>query len=316
MNIAKVQLNRLKRLIQAHDFSEAQDLLQNLKTQTPSDPALLGFEIEIQMARGDLKQAMDLAKKATHLHAESPHLLLICGKAAYRNRDYKQAQTWLESSFALYPNWQNQYWLGRTLTQLGQFDLALDYLTSVLVKAPFAAIDLAWLYQRMKKPEKALAVLESFLNQQPDDERALKMKLALESQLASPEELEQEVEALAAWGEKVPVEWLISRMENLVSARDRKAVLELLDQHQEALSKEATQLGWIFYHGDLLDLALDQFLKQDHPRLTYHPLLGAMERCARACDRVDQLVAWYKLFLKTFPNIHGRIKNLTKTSGK
>ena len=144
-------------------LQDAEDILIRLKQEDPLGQETRGFELELCLNSNRLAEASALARQLCRLFPESARIFFLAGKVAYRLKDYKEAQSCFRESHRLFPNWRTQWWLGKTLTQAGQFEEAESLLLSVRERNDSVLLDLAWLYERRNDLPGAFKAYEDFL---------------------------------------------------------------------------------------------------------------------------------------------------------
>src|SRR5438045_2832390 len=196
-------------------LQDAEDILSRLKLEDPLSPETRGFELELYLNSNRLPEAHALARQLCRLFPQSARILFVAGKVAYRLKDYAEAETHFRESHRIYPSWRTQYWLGKALTQSGQFEEAESLLLSAREQTANALLDLAWLYERRNDPAAALKAYDEFLSIDPSHTFATEQRLRLKARMIEPESLIEELGALAQLGEEVPVALLPEYVEKL-----------------------------------------------------------------------------------------------------
>jgi tetratricopeptide (TPR) repeat protein len=173
------------------------------------------------------------AEQLCRLFPGSARIIFLAGKLAYRLKHYDKAEAHFRESLRLYPHWQNRLWLGKTLTQIGNFKEAESLLLSVLDGNRHALLDLACLRERRNDLNATLKAHEDYLKENPDDSYAAEQQIRLKARKLSPEDLISEVSALAAMDEAIPAllipEYIQKLFDTGQSPKAREKVSERMD---------------------------------------------------------------------------------------
>lgn len=294
-------------------LGDAEDLLSRLKEVDPLSAGTRGMQLELLVRKGRLAEAAKLAPQLVKQFPDSAGVQHWSGRAAYKQKKYDEAERLLRESLRLADHWITQWWLGKTLTQIGRFGEAERTLTPLAEGHPVCRKDLAWLYERMEEPQRALDEIDRFLEQQPGDAFASEQRTRLLSRLVDDEELLAEVEALRDLGEQVPEQmaprYLGALLESGQGAQARKLVGEMLPGLDPRL---AVRLGWQAYKALEYDLAYDLWLVGLPFNLDNLKLLNSLGKAARVCCREELLAEALEQYAPQQPKLYGRIKKLKR----
>jgi len=303
----------MRRALSEGRLDDAEEILSRLKHEDPLSQETRGFELELCLNGNRIKEANTLARQLCRLFPESARIFFLAGKVAYRLKDYGQAQARFRESHRLHPNWGTQYWLGKTLTQSGQFEEAESLLLSVRERTVNALLDLGWLYERRNDLHAALKMYEEFLAVQPDHSFAIDQRLRIKARMLEPESLIEELHTLAELGENIPPALLPEYVQKLFeSGQTLQAREEVIAKIRGTDPKTGSQLGWVCYHARAYDLACTLFLAHLPTNLTYYKYLNALEAAAAKCDRIPQVLEAYQSYAAQLPSLHGRLKSLAR----
>jgi hypothetical protein len=124
-----------------------------------------------------------------------------------------------------------------------------------------------------------------------------------------------EVESLLAFGEPVPPVLVASYLEALLRAARgedaRRFVRERLDPAQVP-SPQLVSAAWVCYRLHALDVALELFLAALPHELGNAKLQNTLEKAARECRRVGEVIAAYERHAERQPSLYGRVKRLKR----
>jgi len=303
----------LVRLLTTGDLDEAGQALARLKETEPLARRTRGLELEYLVRANRTSEARELAAQLCEQFPDSARIRHWAGRAAYRARDYAAAAEAFRESARLAEHWRNRLWLGKALTQLGRLDEAEAELHRVRGASPLVERDLAWLHERRGEPEQALSHLEAYLEQRPDDTMAATQRSRLRGRSLSDAELIEEVESLEALGEPVPEALVPTYVQRLLAhARGREARGFIAANRGEWSSATVKAVAWVCYQARVWDLALDGFQQVLDEELTNVKFLAALEKAARQCRRVDELIEAYAARAPECQRLYGRIKRLER----
>lgn len=290
---------------------QAQALLDRLKSEDPLSVETRGLELEFLVFLGRLDEAQRLATQLCRVFPDSGRIQFLSGKTAYRQRRYEDALHHFEESHRIVPHWRSRYWMGKTLTQLGAFDRALDCLEQVRAKNPYVENDLAWLFERMGQVEKAIKALERHLKVVPDDRGASARLVKLKGTLLEPQSLIEEVDELQEMGEEIPEHLLPLFVENLIRCGQIERARQTVRANTRRLpSNVGLNVAWVCYRLQIFDLAFDLFLSQLETRARDFKMLNALEQTARKIDRLGALKEAYFEAGERHKNLLGRAKRI------
>ena len=132
--------------------------------------------------------------------------------------------------------------------------------------------------------------------------------------MLEPDALIGEVDTLAELGEEIGEALLPEYVERLFATGQSLRAREEITKRMGSLqTKLAVRLAWICYHARAYDLACALFLANLHgPTLSDYKYLAALEAAARRCNRLPQVLEAYRGLAQQAPQLHGRIKSLTR----
>ena len=305
----------LQRALRERRERDAEHILAQLQREDPLSEETRGFEVELHLLAGRLSDAHALAEQLARLFPLSARIACLAGLAAYRFRRYDEAEAHFRESNRIRPHWWTQRWLGKTLTQAGQFDEAEALLLAVRDRTPVAWLDLAWLSERRGELEEALAACDRYLALRPGDSYATEQRVRLRASLLEPESIIAEATALEAFGEDVSDAVFPEYVKRLfATGKTREARSRVLARSGQLDPNTGSKLAWVCYHARAYDLACTLFLAYLENNLSYYKYLNALEAAARRCGRVPQVLEKYAELSATAPSLHGRAKALRARS--
>lgn len=265
------------------------------------------------MATRRQEEARLLAEQLLRLHPDSARIQYLAGRVDYQSRRYLQAVQYFTESNHLFPHWRARLWCGRSFTQLGRYAEAEAMLLDLYAARPHTGRDLAWLYERMEDPQRALHYLEHYLEKYPGDSLAQTQQQRLRSHNLSPEDLLGEVGMLAELGEEIPQQMLATYLQRLLERGEGAIARRFVDEQRADMEpKSAASLAWICYRLHAYDLALQLFLVGLPAQLDNYKYLQSLEATAGRCDRLEELIACYEQYAPEAKKLYGRIKRLKK----
>ena len=288
------------------DEAGATELLAKLREAEPLSPDTRGCELEVLLRFGRPEDARRLADRLAASFPGSGRVLHLCGRAAYKVRDYMQSAAWFTESDRLETRWTTRWWLGRALTQLGRFDEAEALLSSLVDEFPLVGRDLAWLYERKGEIDRALRLIDAYLARWPDDQRALAKKRSLRAQAMDSSELRDEVEALTELGAPVREELLPEYVEALLRDGEGERARAVIRERRATLSVGARlDIAWKAYHLQAFDVATELFVEALPLRSGDQKFLGSLERAAHACGKEDEVAEAMRAHAPQAPHLYG-----------
>jgi tetratricopeptide (TPR) repeat protein len=287
---------------------DAADVLARLKGEDPLSRETRGFELEVYLKTSRIEEAAALADQLCRLFPDSGRILFLAGKAAYRKKNYDEAEARFRESYRIY-----QQWLGKTLTQAGKFEEAEPLLAAAAERTDLALLDLVWLHERRNDLEAALAACDAFLKKQPNHAFASQQRLRLKAKILEPEALIEEMDSLEQLGEKVPSELFPEFVQGLFeTGQSPRARAEILSRLEEMDSRLAVRVAWICYRAQAYDLACTLFLIHLEPNVSNFKYLNALEAAAARCQRIPQLLEAYQPLMPNAPHLFGRFRSLQR----
>jgi len=289
----------------------AGDVLTRLKDEDPLSVETRGFELEFHLESGRLEDAARLADQLCRSFPSSSRLQFLAGKTAYRRRKYAAALPHFQESHRMVAHWRSLQWTGKTLTQLGRFEKALDCLERARTKNPFIDGDLAWLHERMGNLEKAIKALQRLLELVPNDQNVSERLIKLKGKMLEPKALIEEIQELEKLGEMIPNHLFSLYIENLIRCGEIEHARTAVDSCREHVDgRTALDLAWVCYRMQQFDLAFDLFLSQLETNTTNFKMLNSLENAARKTDRLEKLEMAYTDMGRDYKNLLGRAKKL------
>jgi tetratricopeptide (TPR) repeat protein len=251
------------------------------------------------------------------LHPESARILFLSGRLKYRDKLYDQALHLFEESNRLHPHWITRRWLGKTYTQQGDFERAESLLLSVLDGHVAVNLDLAWLYERSDQPLRALGLVQSYLENHPDDPFAKDQEIRLKAQTVPPETLSADIDLLLELDEQIPLGMLPSYLTFLLESGKSQSARDFLSKHRVRFDRNTiASLAWVCYKLQAYDLAMDLFIQALPDKIRDVKFLSALESAARHCNRLAELIPHYAREATEERRLYGRIKRLRMDLGK
>ena len=311
--VIRVLRRNLHQAIYNRHLDDAEALLGQLKQEEPLSLETRGFELDYLIATQQCSDAEIMADQLLRLFPQSARIQYLAGRAYYRVKKYDLALRCFNESKNIHSHWRTLRWLGKTQTQLGQLNEAEATLIAVAAEHFAIDVDLAWLYERMNQPSRALEFIEIHLAKHPDDEFAKTQRLRLRTQTQEPEALSEDVDMLLDLDEEVPVEMLPAYLQNLLESGQGKLARQFVLKHQTQFDeKTAASLGWICYRLQAYDLAMNLFIHGLAKRSNDVKFLSALEASARHCQRVEELIEQYESKAPDAKRLYGRKIQLKK----
>ncbi len=315
--VIKVLRRNLMQSLKNRHLDEAKDLLDHLKDEEPLSLETRGLELEFLIANQQWKNARSLADQLSRLFPQSARIHYLAGRVFYQAKNYPEAFRSFSESNALHSHWRTRRWLGKTQTQRGEFVDAEAILIALHPDYKAINLDLAWLYERMNQPERALTHIEKFLLEYPDQEFATQQRLRLRAMILEPELLSKDVEALLELDEDVPSEMLPAYLQHLLASGQSQTARKFVAAYRQSFDQPtAASLAWICHRLQAYDLAMGLFLDGLPTRTRDVKYLSALESAARHCNRVEELIPRYELCANEDKRFYGRIKSLLKRLSK
>ena len=294
-------------------LQDAEDILTRLKQEDPLSQETRGSELELSLNLNRLGEAKALARQLCRLVPQSGRIFFVAGKVAYRLKDYKEAESRLQESHRIYPHWRTQYWLGKTLTQLGRLDEAESLLLPARERTANALLELAWLYERRNDLQAALKAYDDFLAAHSGHSFAMEQRLRIKARMVEPESMIEELDTLAELGEAIPEALFPDYVQKLFeTGQTVRAREEIIAKMREPDLKTGSRLAWICYGAKAYDLACTLFLAHLQTNLSYYKYLNALESAAAKCGRIPLVLEAYRSYAAETPSLLGRSKWLAR----
>ncbi len=307
---ARVIQRNLIRALARGDLAEAALLLQRLESLAPLAVPTRVLRLEY-LVRTRSADAAPLAAQLVRDHPTSARAFFWAGRAAYDRRDHAEAARLFAECRRHARRWLFDRWLGKALTQRGELEAAEALLAPLVERHPVVEQDLAWLYERMGEPERALILVERVLARDPGAPLAGAQRLRLRAEALEPAELVVELEELAALGEPIELEMLPTYLRGLLLLGRGGAARALVADRLATLTpKVAAQMGWQAHRLGAFDLSYDLLAAGLPANLDYGKHLSALERAAKMAGRVDDLRRLYAAHAPRAPKLRGRAQKL------
>ena len=299
------------------DCAASAELLEKLREEAPLAIETRGLQLEHLVRCGSAADGRRLSRQLLELYPASPRVLFWSGRAAYRDQAYHEAEELFRESGRIARYWGSERWLGKTLTQAGAFDEAQALLVRLARDHPSCLTDLAWLHERKGDCDRALRCIEDYLAEHPENEYAQQQRLRLKARTMETHELLCEVEELDGLGEDIPQELLPEYVDRLLRSGQGERARELVQKELPRLTQRTLRdLAWTVHRLQLYDLSLELFLEVLPGQCTNLKLLAALEKAARSCQRVGEVIAAYECNAPEAGNLYGRMVRLRKGLGQ
>ncbi len=310
--IAVLKRNMRKALLEKK-LEDARSILSLLRKEDPLGHDTRAFELEFLLKSGSLENARSLAKQLCHLFPSSSEIQELAGVTAYRLKNYREAAARFRESLDIRPCWQLRRWLGKTLTQLGDFAQAEPLLNAAREDNPSVLMDLRWLYERSNDLPAAMKACDDFLATHPGHEFAMQQKLRLKAKSLEPAALIEEVSSLGEFGEQVPDALLPEYLQRLFETGDApQARAEVEARIGGADLSLGVKLAWVCHRAKAFDLSYALFYKYLENNLDNYKYLSALESSASRCNRLAQLMAAYRRLAPRAPQLYGRARAIVR----
>jgi tetratricopeptide (TPR) repeat protein len=310
--IVEVLRRNLRQALHQNSCEEAGEILLRLKKEDPLSRETRGLELELLLKTLRLDEAQALAEQLVQLFPDSGRIQLLAGQVAYRRKRYLDALDCFRESQRIYPHWQTQQWLGKTLTQLGHFEEAEGLLLAAREHSPQVLLDLGWLHERRSDWTAAAETYETFLKEHPGHPFATGQLTRVRAKLLEPEALIEEAQTLAEFGEAMPDALFEEYIDKLFATGQGPAAREaLLARLPSADARLGVRLAWICYRAHAYDLACQLFIRHLETNLSSFKYLAALESAAAKCHRLSEILEAYRRLAPRERKLYGRVRNLT-----
>lgn len=311
--IVEALQHNLRQALRGGRLEEAETILSRLKKEDPLSAATRGFELECCLGANRLAEANSLAQQLCRLFPESARILFLAGKTAYRLKRYEAAEGHFRESLRLYPHWSTRHWLGKTLTQSGKFDEAEALLQSLAEERRHVLQDLAWLHERRGDLDAALKAYDSYLAEYAGNTFAAGQRARLRARMMEPEELINEIGALAELDEEIPAALVPDFIGRLFeTGQSLRARDEVLARSGGMDARIAVQTAWVCYRAQAYDLACSLFLAHLGSNKSNYKYLNALESAAAKCNRLADVLDAYKAHVPEAPQFYSRVRSLSR----
>jgi len=311
-----VSLRRnVQRALRAGRQEEAASALERLRERAPLSLETRAMELEWLIANRRFVEARALAAALLDQFPASAGVHEQAGRIAYHDRGYELALEHFTECERRHASWRVRRWIGKTLSQLKRLDEAEAVLVALHAVKPEAVVtDLAWVYERMGRPERALVLLDAYLERHPENEFATSQRLRIRSRIAPAADLVAEATALLELGEPLPSAMLLAYVERLLELGEGALARQRIAEHASRLeAREALSLGWICHRHHAFDLAVGLFLRALPGRTDDVKLLNTLEADARRSLRVEEVRDAYGALASRHPRLFGRLRVLGRS---
>lgn len=311
--LIQVLRRNLRQALRSGQLTQAAAVLERLKDEDPLSVETRGMELEYLLKAGRGEEAEVLAQQLLRLFSDSARIHYLAGRIRYQEKDYAEALGHFTESDRIHPTGTTRRWLGKTHSQLGQLSEAEALLVGLASRSPDVNIDLAWVYERMDDIDRALACLEAYLDEHPNDAFAKAQRLRLRSRALSPEELTEEVDNLRGLGDDIPPELMTTYVQRLLETGQGREARRFIDESRGRLTQRtAASLAWVCHHLQAYDVALQLFLVGLPAHLRDYKYLSALESAAGHCRRIIEVIDRYELHAEEEKRLYGRMKTLRR----
>jgi len=295
------------------DFTQAGEILQRLKEEDPLSIQTRGAEFEMLILNNRLEEASRLAPFLDRDFPASPRIHYLAGRLYYGRKEYERALKEFEESWKINAHWKTRQWIGKTMTQIGNFDEAESLLSSLVSDHPGVQLDLAWMYERRGELHSAMECLLSYRRLFPDDAYSLAFLERLRARMMNPLSLIEEVRKLQELEEEIPERVLVEYIESLLKVGEIPEVRRLLGELRTRFTDAAlTGIAWACHRAAAPDLAFELFLHTFERNRRSPKFLAALEADGRRLNRLPELI---EVFLQHAPDqrpLYGRARKLGK----
>jgi tetratricopeptide (TPR) repeat protein len=313
MNSLDALKRNMRRALYQKRIEDAVEILDRLKMEDPLGHDTRAFELEFLLKSGRLAEARALSRQLCQLFPGSGQVQMLAGIAAYRAKNYPEAAARFRESLSIQPTWQIRQWLGKTLTQLGDFAQAESLLLSVKEENPNVLLDLCWLFERRNDLAAALKTCDEFLARHPGHEFATQQRLRLKAKSLEPMAFIEEVGHLQEFGETAPdalfPEYIQKLFDTGDAPRAREEVSSRMADMEPAL---AIKIAWVCHRAKAFDLAFALFFKYLDANRDNYKYLNALEASASRCNRLAQLIGEYRRLASHAPHLYGRCRSIAR----
>ncbi|MCI0446825.1 tetratricopeptide repeat protein [bacterium] len=311
--ILKTLKYNLQRALGKGCLHDAEEILARIKKEDPVSRETRSLELEFYLAANRFDEANEIARQLRNLFPDSAHILFLAGKLAYRQKQYAEAASRLRESYNIEASWQTQWWLGKALTQSGQFEEAESHLLSACERSPHVLLDLAWLYERMNDLEGSMKAYQKYLDQNPGHAFASEQLVRIKAKMLEPEALIEEVDSISEMEESISQGLLPEFVQRLFEmGQSIRAREEVLARQKNLDPKVAVRVAWVCYRSQAYDLASSLFLAHLHNNVSNYKYLTALESAAAKSLRLVQVLESYKVLSKQAPHLYGRIRTIAR----
>jgi len=311
--LASVLKRNLRELIIQQDWVQAQALLQQLKEQDGFSKETHGLEYEYLIKSHHFVEAQAVSKQLLDWYADSSRFQFLTGLLYYIQKQYKKALPYFEESQNIYSSSYTQRYIGKTLTQLGQFETAEAILQTALPHTDLILADLAWLYELQQQYQRAIEFISNYLQHKPNDQRAIEQLQRLKTKQLSSDEIQQEIESLAEMDEEIPPHLMVEHYQGLIKQGEIQQAREWVQQHIEQWdSATMYQIAWDSYHFHLYDIAYQLFLKDFEVHQFQVKFLNSLEFACKKINKQQELAEFYEAWADKNKVLYGRRKKLLK----
>ena len=303
----------IKLSLRNKDLSSAKEGLEELKQHDLLGMETRGLEFEYLIDSDHFQEAAALATQLVNLFPASSRIQFLAGRLAYRQKDYARALPFFEESYRLHPSWHSEWFIGKTQTQAGNFEVAEPMLLRLVSEHPACLKDLAWLYERKNEFARAEAMVNQYLRHFPRDALAKQQLQRLLAHALPEADVLDEVETLSSFDEDIPVALLSEYVETRLIRGEGDAVRKwLLPRIEKMDARDAQSVGWVCHKLNAFDLSFELLLKNFTAQNGNFKYLGALESSAEKSGQMERLIELYQQYADDDKRFYGRMKRLTR----
>jgi tetratricopeptide (TPR) repeat protein len=311
--LVQVLQREAERRLRSGDLKAADEVIQRLEHEDPLSAPTRGLRLEWLSRSGRVEEALAVARQLVELFPDSARIHSLAGQLFYGRKDYEAAERHFSESNKIHPFWRTRHLLGKTLTQLGRLEEAEGTLLLLVNEHVECCRDLAWLYERKGDVSRAVSFLERFLEGGREDATARSQLLRLKARLVPASDLVSEVENLVSLGEAIAPDLVPEYVDGLLRTGESARAREFVRANKAGFdAKTKARVGWVAYHRQAYDLALDLFVETFDAQSRSPKFMAALEAAARRMNQVSRLIALYEEKVGNDRRLYGRMLRLRR----
>ncbi len=163
---------RARKALNQSQLDEAHTLIHKLKEQEPITLETRGLELELALKSNHLREAGILATQLVQLFPASSRIQFLTGQLEFQRKRYGKAERHFRESHHIHPSPRTLLWLGKSLALAGKSNEALAILEPLNRDTGRGGLELAWVYENLKRDQDARACYERLSAQDPDYDEA------------------------------------------------------------------------------------------------------------------------------------------------